>query len=69
MCPVTPIYIKKVYCDKDGNPVRISENLARELRTRAKSVLIKQRKGIKLIFPDVLKIEKELIKDINKEQD
>jgi hypothetical protein len=38
----------------------------KELISKAKKVLALQRKGIKLIFPDVLKIEKELMKKLDK---
>ena len=61
MCPITPKYIKNEYIDGVANiPVRISGTLEKELTDTAKRVLALQRKGIPLIFPDVLKIEKEL---------
>lgn len=61
MCPITPKYIKNEYIDGAANiPVRISGTLEKELTDKAKRVLALQRKGIPLIFPDVLKIEKEL---------
>lgn len=63
MCPVTEQYIKNEYIDKRTSvPVRIDGRFESELINKAKRVLALQRKGIKLIFPDVLKIEKELLK-------
>lgn len=63
MCPITPAYIKNEYRDKITNaPVRISKDFEQELVTKAKRVLALQRKGIKLIFPDVLNIENSLLK-------
>lgn len=63
MCPVTAKYIKNEYIDGVANiPVRISGTLEKELTEKAKRVLALQRKGIPLIFPDVLKIESELLK-------
>jgi hypothetical protein len=66
MCPITPKYIKNEYIDGAANiPVRISGALEKELTDKAKRVLALQRKGIPLIFPDVLKIEKELLSQSN----
>jgi len=66
MCPVLPEYIKNEYYDSTNTiPVKVNGVLEKELITKAKKVLVLQRKGIKLIFPDVLKIEKELIKKLN----
>ena len=63
MCPVTVEYIKNEYIDSNKNiPVRISGSLEKELINKATKVLALQRKGIPLIFPDVLKIEGELLK-------
>ena len=63
MCPVTVEYIKNEYIDGTNNiPVRVSGLLEKELINKATKVLALQRKGIPLIFPDVLKIESELLK-------
>lgn len=62
MCPVTQRYIKNQYIDAASNlPVRIDGALERQIVQQAKKVLALQRKGAKLIFPDVLGIEKELL--------
>ena len=62
MCPVTEKYIKNEYIDSRASvPVRIDGRFEAELISKAKRVLALQRKGVKLIFPDVLKIEKELL--------
>ncbi len=63
MCPVTMKYIAKQYSDsKTQTPVRVDEVFEKELISKAKRVLALQRKGISLIFPDVLLIESALIK-------
>lgn len=68
MCPVITQYINNEYIDLNGNvPVRVNALLEKELILKAKKVLALQRKGIKLIFPDVIKIEKEILKNINKQ--
>jgi hypothetical protein len=52
MCPVTSSYIKNEYIDGAFEQV---------LLDKAKRVLALQRKGVKLIFPDVLGIEAKLL--------
>lgn len=54
--------MKNEYLDKNTNtPVRIDGVFEKELVEKAKRVLALQRKGINLIFPDVLKIESQLL--------
>lgn len=62
MCPITPQYMKNEYIDSKTNiPVRIDGVLEKELREKAARVLALHRKGVRLIFPDVLNIEAKLI--------
>jgi len=62
MCPVTPKYIINEYCYRATNiPVSVDGILEKELVLKAKKVLALQRNGHNLIFPDVIKIEKELL--------
>jgi hypothetical protein len=62
MCPITDEYIKNEYIDANANiPVRVSGLLEKELKEKASKVLALQRRGSKLIFPNVLEIEKRLI--------
>lgn len=64
MCPVTPEYIKNEYIDSNFNiPVRVDGRLEKELHEKAKRVLALQRKGINLIFPNVLSIEEKLLRN------
>lgn len=70
MCPITDEYVKNEYIDARANvPVRIDGAFEKSLITKAKRVLALQRKGIKLIFPNVLTIETKLINKMNSEQD
>lgn len=63
MCPVTQQYIKNQYIDAVSNlPVRLDGALEKQIVQQARKVLALQRKGIKLIFPDVLQIEQKLLK-------
>lgn len=64
MCPATEKYVKSEYIDsRTSVPVRISGKLEKELQRKSGKVLAMQRKGIRLIFPDVLAIEKVLLAD------
>jgi len=65
MCPIIPFYMDDIYIDKKGCPVRISSDFEIRLIKKAKKVLSLQRKRVKLILPDVLKIEKELLTILN----
>lgn len=63
MCPITSSYIKNEYVNSMANvPVRIDGVFEHMLLDKAKRVLALQRKGVKLIFPDVLSIEAKLLK-------
>ena len=56
---------KNEYIDSRTNiPVRINGVLEKELKEKAAKVLALQRKGFKLIFPNVLDIEKTLIEQL-----
>ncbi|MDD3139436.1 MAG: hypothetical protein PHX08_10755 [Lachnospiraceae bacterium] len=62
MCPITAKYIKNEYIDSAAQvPVRVDGVFEKELLDKARRVLALQRKGIKLIFPDVLRIEAKLL--------
>ena len=51
--------MKNEYLDSAANiPVRVDGRLEKELKDKAGKVLALQRKGAKLIFPDVLSIER-----------
>jgi len=61
MCPITDEYMKNEYLDSVANvPVRVDGAFEQELLTKARKVLALQRKGSKLIFPDVIAIENKL---------
>lgn len=65
LCPVTDEYILNEYIDLAANvPVRLNGAFEQRLIKKASKVLALQRRGIKLIFPDVLQIEQKLLKQI-----
>lgn len=62
ICPITVKYIKNEYIDSAAQvPVRVDGVFEKELLDKARRVLALQRKGVKLIFPDVLSIEAKLL--------
>ena len=62
MCPAILEYIGNEYVDRESKSgfVEIPPPLQNELIQKGKSVLILVRRGKTLVFPDILKIEKEL---------
>ena len=62
MCPITDKYIKNEYFDNNaGIPVRLDGAFEKMLIQKGKLVLALERRGVHLIFPDVLAIEKALL--------
>ena len=64
MCPISDRYIKSEYL-RGTRPVNISRDDAFRITSKAKRVLALHRRGTKLIFPDVLQIEKQLLAQRN----
>ena len=60
MCPVTEKYISNEYLDSMNVPVRVNGVFEKELVRKAKKILLLQRRGVNIIFPDVLNIERFL---------
>lgn len=63
MCPISLRYLSETYLDRYDSPVSVESNLDKEITAQAKKVLALTRKGIKLVFSDILRIEAELLKD------
>ena len=62
MCTITEKYVKNEYIDSNSLlPVRVNGAFERQLTQQAKKVLVLQRSGKHLIFPDVLRIEQKLL--------
>lgn len=65
MCPITAKYIGDQYMDAGSKlPVRLDGAFERQLIQQASRVLALQRRGVNLIFPDVLKIEAQLLSGV-----
>lgn len=62
MCPVISDYIENEYIDTASNvSVKVNGSFEKILQQKASRVLALERSGRKIIFPDVLKIERQLI--------
>ena len=62
MCPVISKYIANEYLDNKAKiPVRVDGVLEQELIQKAKKILALARQGKKVVFPDILEIEKQLL--------
>lgn len=59
MCPVTNKYLIP-YIDRKNQPVRIDNRIAASITQNAQDVLEKAKHGMKVFYPDVFKIYKEL---------
>ena len=64
MCPTTFYYIEEEYLDKNKRTVRIDRFLEQEIILKSRNTLKMVRKGMKLILPDVLTIESQLLKEL-----
>ena len=68
MCPVTEQYIREVYVDKNGVPVQIDGRTVDDVISNAREVLAINKRGVKIIFPDVNRIHKILCEQLASEQ-
>ena len=65
MCPVIDEYVSNQYIDAaTRKPVSVNTNDSAEIERKAKKVLMLHRRGINLIFPDVNKIEQQLLRKL-----
>jgi hypothetical protein len=68
MCPVTEKYIINEYIDKATNkPVVIGDSLKNELNASARKAVRLYRQGIKIVFANILEIEKILLTELAEE--
>lgn len=63
MCPATEKYLTP-YVDKNRQPIRIDGRVAADVEKNARNVLDLAKRGAKVIFPDVFKIFRDLVKQL-----
>ena len=67
MCPVIPRYVKNEYIDNATNkPVVIKDVLASNINASVRKAVRLYRRGTKIVFPDILKMESILLEELKK---
>ena len=64
MCPVTEQYIREIYVDKNGIPIKIDGRIVDDVVANAREVLAITKRGARIIFPDVNAILSVLCKQL-----
>lgn len=67
MFPCIEKYISGKYLDINLNDTVLEEHIKRHIQKNAREVLKLHKKGVNIIFPNVLEIEKKLIEELQKE--
>ncbi len=65
--PVTSKYISHIH-SRNNNPIPVSHNTMKEIDRRFSKIMVLLKKGIKVVFPDVRKIEKIMVDELRQEQ-
>lgn len=63
MCPCIESYMTP-YLDRLGDRVAIEGSLAKRIERKAKTILALERQGIKIAFPNIMRIYRKLLKGI-----
>ena len=64
MFPITDKYVKNTYLNCDNKPITISTKLQKEISKKAKKALALKKKGINIIFTDIVKIKEMLLNEV-----
>lgn len=62
MFPVTEKYLDHVHT-RNGNPVPVKHSIQMEITTKMKRILQLHRRGKKVVFPDISKLEKVMLEE------
>lgn len=68
MCPVTEKYIECVYVDTMNRPIQIDGRLAADVIRNAREVLAKERRGARIVFPNIKAIYAGLLSQLSLEE-
>lgn len=63
MFPVLPCYLDHIHT-RNGNPVPVKYSIQSEVRSKMKQVWRLTTKGIKIVFPDILRLEKLMLEEL-----
>lgn len=67
MFPITEKYISHIHT-RNNNPVPVNANIKKEVKKRVNKALALLKKGKKIIFPDVKRLKKMMIDELNTEK-
>ena len=65
MFPILPKYIDHIHLIKN-NPVPVNSNLQSIINSNFRKILRLHRKGIKIVFPDISRLEKLMLDELSK---
>lgn len=63
MFPITEKYINHVH-SRNGQPLPVSHKVQKEVESRLKRVLMISRKGKKVVFPDIMRLEQMMLNEL-----
>ena len=63
MFPILPKYISHIHMVKQ-NPVPVNTRLQKIINRNFRELLRLHRKGVKIVFPDIMRLEKLMIKEL-----
>lgn len=63
MFPITERYLDHVH-SRDGKPVRVHKDLQQTIRSNMKKIFQLMKRGKKLVFPDIQRIERLMLEEL-----
>lgn len=67
MFPITEKYLDHIHT-RNNNPVPVSMSIQKEIESKMKRIFVLQRKGKKLVFPDIIRLESIMLHEIENER-
>lgn len=67
MFPILPKYLDHIHT-RNGNPVPVKHSIQLEVKSKLKQVRRLTARGIKIVFPDILRLEKLMLEELEEPQ-
>ena len=67
MFPILPKYLDHIHT-RIGNPVPVKHSIHLEVKSKLKQVRRLTARGIKIVFPDILRLEKLMLEELEEPQ-
>lgn len=68
MFPITEKYLDHIHT-RNGNPVPVSNKLKEEIGKRVKEVRALMKRGYKITFPDIMRLEKVMLSELTNDKE